>query len=263
MSRRGILDTTAKKKRDNMLTFTNINIPRSTVTYRAGGVAMQGGSTPYYFLFSPTARNKESSSGSGVTIDDESSRTSSLIFAKGYRERVSLQSNTALPWTWRRIVFTMKGTDSLFNPAGSSAPGQFVQTSNGYARLANEMGSTQLQTLEGILFDGFKGNDWFTNLNAKTDNSLVTVLSDRTILVKPETTAGTVKNMTFYYPFEKNLQYFEDEDGGDTSSSAWSTTGKPGMGDVLIFDAFVPRDNSAFADHLLVDFQATFYWHEK
>lgn len=263
MSRRGILDATAKKKRDNMLTFTNVNIPRSTITYRAGAAAMQGGAGPYHFLFAASARNKEAKLGSGVTIDDESSRTSSLIFAKGYRERVSLQTNTALPWTWRRIVFTMKGTDPYFNPAGSSAPGQFVQTSNGYARLVNELGATQQIALENLIFDGGRAIDWTSNLNAKTDQSLVTVLSDKTILIKPDTTAGTVKNMTFYYPLEKNLQYLEDEEGGETSKAAWSALGKQGMGDVLIYDMFYPRDNSAFADQLLVDFQATFYWHEK
>lgn len=263
LTKRGILDATAKKKRDNMLTFTNINIPRTDLTYRAGAAALQGGGSPYHFLFAASARNKEDELGGGVTVDDESTRASSLIFAKGYRERVGIQTLSALPWTWRRIVFTMKGTDSFFNPAGSSAPGQFVQTSNGYARLINQMGANQLIGLHNMIFDGASGADWTSPLTAKVDSSIATILSDKTIIVRPQTSAGAIQNMRFYYPLEKNIQYFEDESGGETTKSAWSTVSKQGMGDLLIYDMFYPRDGSAFADQLSLDIQATFYWHEK
>lgn len=260
MSTRRINDITSTKKRDNMLAFSNVTIPRSPAPVLSNTAALlQGGLTNYNFLFSPTAREKAVNNTTPGGILDESTRTKSTTYAKGYRERISIATNTALPWTWRRIIFTMKGT---FNYLGSGTP-LFLLTSNGHARVISETTTTQQTVLESFLFDGQKGLDWRTTLEAKVDTTLVSVISDTTMIITPQTTAGALKNMQRYYPIEKNVVYAEDEFGGQALTSPWSTQSKQGMGDMLIYDIFTPRSGSTISDQLNLDIQATYYWHEK
>jgi len=260
MSVRRINDITSTKKRDNMLTFSNVTVPRNPPPVLSSSAAiLQGGFSNYNFLFAPSAREKAVNSTTSGTVLDESTRTTTNTYVKGYRERISMQTNSALPWTWRRIVFTLKGTANFL---GSGNP-LFLLTSNGHARVITELSAPQQTTIESIMFDGQKGLDWRSTLEAKVDTSLITVMSDTTKIITPQTSAGSVKNYTLYYPINKSLQYAEDEFGGQTLTSPWSTQGKPGMGDLLVYDIFTPRAASATTDQLTLDIQATYYWHEK
>lgn len=259
LTRRGINDLTSKKKRDNMLTWSNITVPRTPVPPITGTAAvLQGGGAYYNILWSPTIREKQINSSSSPTVEDESTRTSSTTYAKGLRERLSIQTNSAVPWTWRRIVFTMKGTASYLPNFPLT-----TLTSNGYARTLSELTSGQATVIQNLVFDGSFNLDWRDPLDAKVDIQLITLLSDRTMIITPQTSSGAVKNFTRYYPFEKNLIYAEDEFGGQTTDSGYAALGKQGMGDVLIYDIFAPRGGAAFGDQMTVDIQSTYYWHEK
>lgn len=244
-----------------MLTYSNITVPRSPPPAASGTAAlMQGGGGYYNILWCATARERltASTGGGTATVDDDSTRTASTVYAKGLRERLSIQSNSAVPWTWRRIVFTLKGTGSYF----PTSP-LYQLTSSGYVRLMVELTSGPTAQLQGLVFDGTLNSDWRDPLDAKTDSTIINILSDSTVVITPQTTSGVVKNYSRYYPLEKNLVYFEDENGGENTSSAFSTIGKPGMGDVLIYDIFAPKGGSAFTDQMTVDIQSTYYWHEK
>lgn len=260
MSRRGINDLTSRKKKDNMLTFSNITIPRSPAPPVSNTAALlQGGGGYYNILWCASARERVPNNTGGIgTVDDESTRTATTVYAKGLRERLSIQTNSAVPWTWRRIVFTCKGTAALF----ATTP-LFLLTSNGYARLVQELGSGATAQVQGMVFDGTVGLDWRDPLDAKIDQTLFTILSDQTTIITPQTTAGAIRNYSRYYPLEKNLTYYEDEQGGENSSAAFSTLGKPGMGDLMVYDIFAPKGGAAFTDQMTVDIQSTFYWHEK
>lgn len=263
MSRRGIVEATSKKKKDNLVTWSNVTIPRAPAPpVSATGALLQGGATNYHFLFSPSARGKMTNPTTQVTVDDESTRASTVTYAKGYRERINIQTNSALPWSWRRIVFSMKGTLQYFNTGTGLAP-QYLLTSSGYVRLVTEMSGSQTAVLQNLIFDGAQGIDWRDPLDAKTDSTIVTILSDQTRIFTPQTSSGLIKNFRVYYPLEKNIVYGEDEYGGEDPSNEWSTLGKPGMGDVLIYDYIAPKSGNTFSDQMSIDFQGTWYWHEK
>jgi len=260
MTRRRINEITSTKKKDNMLTFSNINVPRTPPPPISGTAAVLQGGGPYYQItWSPTAREKETQSTVPGTILDESTRTSSTTYVKGLRERISLQTNSGLLWTWRRIVFDYKGTASYFGPLLPTN----VLTSGGYARGLVEVTGTSLSNLQSLVFDGTQGTDWRDPLTAKVDSSLINLHSDKTIIIKPDLATGTIKNLTWYYPFEKNLHYQEDEIGGEATDGLYASQGKAGMGDVIIYDIIAPKGGGDFADRMTVDIQSTYYWHEK
>lgn len=243
-----------------MLTFSNVNIPRTPPGPIIGTAALLQGGGPYYHMtWSPTAREKTAVIGVDPSIIDESTRTSSTTYVKGLRERISVQSNSATSWTWRRIVFEFKGTASYFGPIFPTN----VQTSNGYARGLVEVTGTNLSALLALVFDGQVGTDWRDPLNAKVDPSIITLHSDKTVVFQPEISTGITKNFTRYYSFEKNLHYQEDEIGGETGNGLFAAQGKAGMGDVIIYDIIAPKGGSTFTDQMTVDIQSTYYWHEK
>nr|QJB18719.1 MAG: capsid protein [Genomoviridae sp.] len=259
MTTRRVNEISSTKKRDNMLTWSNVAVPRTPPPNVTGVAAtLQGGGAYYNLLWCPTAREKLINTNTPVSVDDESTRATTVTFVKGLRERLSIQTNSSVPWTWRRIVFTMKGAGAFFG----SQPLNLL-TSNGYARLIIEVTGTSLTTLQDLVFDGRTGLDWRDPLDAKVDNSVISVKSDRTMVITPQTSSGAIKNFTRYYPIEKNLVYFEDEFGGNTTDGQYSVLGKQGMGDMLIYDIFAPRGGASFSDQMTLDIQSTYYWHEK
>lgn len=261
MPKRRILEIASTKKRDNMMTYTNVQIPRSNLSYAVAPAVLVGGGIDYQFLWAATARTNEVSAGNPGYITDAATRTASTCYMKGLRERIDIAANSALPWMWRRIVFTMKGTNNTFlTEAGANF---FVLTSSGYMRLVNDMTNAQRLLAQSIIFAGTRNLDWNDIYNAKTDSRLITIKSDKTTIIKPKTTAGDILNRRHYYPFEQNLVYDDDERGGVEGHSAWSTQGKPGMGDVLVYDMITPGNGSSDTDTLSLNFAATLYWHEK
>ena len=115
MSTRVLLNKTSQKKRDNMLSYTNTTAadPFST-TYSATGAVMRfpvGQTNPgseFFYIWNATARPAETSEGQRGSKLDTSLRTSESIYAKGLRERITLETNNAAPWEWRRICFTSR-----------------------------------------------------------------------------------------------------------------------------------------------------------
>jgi len=261
MSKKRILNFTSRKKRDNMLTWNNVNVPRTDLTYKAGLVNMQGGGSDYYFLWCASARDADvdNASTSGV-ITDPSTRTASTIFAKGLKERITLASNSGLSWRWRRIVFTFKGTAPFF---GVTAANPIYAKVNGYQRLYREATAAVNAALTNVLFDGTYNQDWTDQFSAKTHNRILTVLSDKTINIHSGNALGISREYNLYYPLNKNLVYADEEFGGEDASVPFSTLGKPGMGDVLVYDMFRPGLGSSFSDVLNLNSTSTFYWHEK
>lgn len=241
------MNVTSEKKQDNMLPYlqsvdgTNqlqgpVSIPSTT-----GGV----------YIFSPTARNFD------PVGDTTSTRNSQTIYARGFKENISMRMADGAAWRWRRIVFANKGLQGVT----SFAP--YVQTSNGLARALTSLGATtQYDAILGVLFKGSLGLDWSNPFTAKVDTQRVTLLSDRSRILGSGNTNPRYQQHRQWYPINKNIVYNDDENGAGVTQNFFSTRAKPGLGDVYVIDFFDCADGTA-GHNLIFDPECTFYWHEK
>lgn len=247
-----------------MLTYTNVIAGRSRPTsYGPTEAVLQGGSSESYtFVWSPSARVNQSTSGNNAGPEDMATRTRSTCFIRGLKENAEVQVTNGLPWQWRRIVIAGKGIAQTLDPGGN----QYISnlTSNGYVRTVNEVvpGLNKIGLYNG-LFQGFAGTDWDDDLVAKTDNARSTVLYDRVRTISSGNEQGTIRKYKFWHPINKNLVYDDDEQGGDTAESRFSTLSRAGCGDIIVIDIIKPRGGSSTTDRMTLRFNSTWYWHEK
>jgi len=258
MSRRRILNVTSQKKQDNMTQFVPtdpINSPGGTGVF--GDQIITAGSGTACFLFCPSARQFQ------TTQNDESDRNSKNTYARGYKEITTLKVSGGTPWRRRRIVFSMKGLPEYLLTQISTFTANYyrLQTSAGYVRQSAVLAAANVGVVNTVVFQGALGSDWSFQMNAKTDSTRITVLSDSVININPGNASGSVRTVKQWYPLNKNLVYGDDESGAGTASSDFSTLAKPGMGDVFIFDIY--ESALVNTDQLSVNNQGTYYWHEK
>ncbi|AVK87310.1 putative capsid protein [Termite associated circular virus 2] len=269
MSRRKILNISSEKKKDTMLTWTNL---QGSVGVETPGPAKLAPPSPdnlmteYCVVFSPTHRGATFSSGSHGSKYYKQLRTSSLCYWRGIREVVTLKTDGPGAWEWRRICFTMKGEDLYTGDRYSfdlgTSPVARI-TSDGMKR-AFFSSENALRTRDAI-FDGNRNVDWADVITAKVDTELITPLYDRRMLIRSGNEAGTVRIKKCWHAMNKNLQYDDDENGESMLERYYSTEGKPGMGDYYIVDLFqavVPQQNVT-PTNLYVNIEATAYWHER
>ncbi|QCX29510.1 capsid protein [Plant associated genomovirus 21] len=267
MTKRRILNVTSRKKQDNMLAYTNVTVanPSGGTTFAAGSSTLIGSYQNYVIPFICTYRSlyENAASAPGLTVD-ASTRTATTCFMRGYKERITIQTNDGTPWLWRRVVFTMKGPYFITQQTSSFALAQ--QTSNGIVRNVNSIpaGST-FATFIALLFKGkegvdFAGGDYF---GATVDRTNVSVLSDKTRTLASGNEDGMIREFKIWQPFNKNLVYADDEDGGTVDSNGFSSTSKQGMGDCYVVDIFRARVSSASSSQLSFNPHGTLYWHEK
>lgn len=253
-----ILDMTSTKKRDNMPPLSIQDDPTTTDT--PGQPKTLSGDVNYGFLFSPSARNHEWTEGV-----NEYARAKTITYCKGYSERITFASSTAANWLWRRIVFSTKDD---FYQTFPDATLEFSLTTEGYARtMWNFLGSDasaepSRAALEEMLFQGTDGNDWNDRFVAKIDTRRVTVHADFTRQLRSNNGRGVIHHVKTWVPVNKNLVYDEDENANSKEQSQWSTSGKPGIGNLFVYDCFTCADG-ADTDQMLFNPQGTYYWHEK
>lgn len=246
-----------------MLVYTNVTSDRVPgATFTPSDPTLIGGGNVYNFLWCATARNGQTGrSSTDVSGIDEATRTATTCYMRGLKERAWVQTNTGLPWYWRRIVFRAKG---LQNVVAQTTTAPFVSgTTNGWRRTVAELVGVPLQNLHTILFQGNFNSDWANPLNAKVDTRRVTVMSDRTRSISAGNDRGVLRSYNQWIPMNKNLVYDDDQNGGDEDEAQFSVTSNAGMGDVYIWDMFAPRSGSSNTDQLIFNPQATLYWHEK
>lgn len=255
MSKKRILNISSTKKRDVMLGYSNVIIPRNdaNTTYTASPAFMQAvtGTTKntYIFAYCPTAR-------ASTTATEPTDRNSQTCYMRGVKERIELATNTGIPWQWRRICYTKKG------PYAVSATFDLqAYTSNGYVRMMNQVPNGS--TLFDHLFEGGQLKDWNDFFAAKVNNKLVTLKYDKTVTIQSGNSNGVIRSYRRWHPMNHNLVYGDEENGGDEATSYYSTLGKPGMGDYYIVDIFQAGPGGATTDQMSFNPQATLYWHEK
>jgi hypothetical protein len=266
-SRRAILNVASTKKKDNMVAFQQTG---SASEPTQGPLTITGNPTlsafgEHIIMWMPTARSRG-------TVPEETERNSQTCFMRGLSERINISTDTSLPWTWRRVCFTLKGLGVIRRDGTAINVLPFEEVApNGYVRLARNYSSVGgdpnwepiAEQLISILMDGTRGTDFLDLTTAKTDGQHVTVKYDRTFRLASGNDSGIQRVFKLWHPMNKNLVYDDDEDGGDMVGNAISTQGKPGMGDYYVVDIFKAHPTATSSDHLLFDPMATLYWHEK
>lgn len=252
MSRRRILNITARKKQDNMI---------PTRSDADGSNAGNGGQTMVgnirsTFIWCPTGRDKQSADPTA-----QSTRETDNCFIRGIKENITLVTNTSAAWRWRRIVFAVKGLPTLLQPLVVNAQGAqgYVRLIPNYSTVAATVGRN---VIEGLVFRGNAGTDWQTVMTAKVDTQRVTLLSDRTRTLNSGNGNGRFFKHKQWYPVNKTLVYNNDETGETENTAEFSTLAKPGVGDIFILDFFDCASQNV-VDQLFFEPEATVYWHEK
>lgn len=261
MTRKSILNLTSTKKKDTMMSFSNLASSGQPSPETAQDATLLGGVGQFYTIcWSPTMRPAESISNAKGSRIEESIRTANTIFARGVKETIKLSTRTSAGWQWRRICFTSKD-DSLFQDDVSMDTSPVARiTSNGMVRLANQYPT---ETLLEKIFRGVRGNDWQDVMSAAVDTRIITLKYDRVRSIRSGNDSGVSNIYNMWHPMNKNLVYQDEEQGGSEFTSPISTRSKAGMGDYYIVDFFEPFGGSTSGDDLSFWPQATFYWHEK
>lgn len=270
MSKKAILNITSEKKRDKMLTYTNSSSSSQSgsTTYAVTPAIVTGGSsTPACFVWCATGRDNVTNLGAPTkgTKYDQATRSASSCFMVGLKEALEVQVADGLPWQWRRICFTYKGGASLLGaiPAPSTSFSASLEVSSGYVRLMNQLPTVSRPSFEALLFQGAQGLDWNDQMTAKVDNERITLKYDKTITIASGNEDGVIRKYSRFHPMRHNLEYDDDESGGQMVASGFSVNSKKGMGDYWVIDYFRPRAGSTSSNQLLFNAESTLYWHER
>ncbi|QCS35904.1 capsid protein [Capybara genomovirus 12] len=265
MSTRTILNRTSQKKRDNMLSFSNTSAESPFgEDYSATGAVMRfpvGQTNPgseFIFIFNATGRPGESSTGQRGSKLDTSLRTSESIYAVGLKERITLETNNAAPWEWRRICFASKDD---FGEADPDTSKFFRRTSNGMVRLVSAQETPNY--FNDQLFEGERNSDWLSAITAPVSHKHYAIKYDKTRVIRSSNNSGTIKNVKLWHPMHHNIVYDGEQSGESMVDSATSVTGRPGMGNYYIVDIFRKHGVNDNDSTLTFTPEATFYWHEK
>lgn len=263
MSVRKILNKTSQKKSDTMLTWTNIR-PDSAPddeSYTPGSAKFSGDPGTFHItVFCPTARGLEDFSGALGSKANRTIRTSTTVFARGYKESVQLATQSGRGWQWRRICFTMKGDALNQGNSDPTTSGVFREISSGYQRLLKRDDSSRPQDL---LFRGTQNVDWNDPLYASLDTRKILVKYDRLTHIRSGNADGVTRTYKLWHPMNKNIYYEDDETGNVMNSNPFSVENKQGMGDYYIVDIFKSNLGSSPSDTLDFDCNGTYFWHEK
>lgn len=265
MTRKVILNTSSRKKRNGMLSWTS-TLPSGTglnqPTYQ--GPAYIAAVTEGLFLWNATAQSLDATS----VIPNQASRTATTCYMKGLSEHLRISTSSGLPWFHRRICFLSKNTFEPVPNAGATTPRlTYTDTTAGIERLwfnaANNNDTADRERIYGFLFRGVRGQDWTDPIIAPVDPTRVTVRYDKTATYKSGNQVGTFRARKLYHSMNKNLVYDDDESGESELQSYYSTQAKPGMGNYFVVDIFAALPGGTTADVLRIDANSTLYWHER
>lgn len=280
VSRKRILNVSTRKLKDTM--------PCVAIN-SSGGAQLPGvpysltGDQDWAFAFCPNARDSHLNSTTAFPIGQRGmyQRTLSDVFIRGYKEMVTLATNSGAPWLWRRLVVTMKV------PLWSQFPSLTVQRqvpldggrSSGQTRTLYNFGSVNgtetdlAKKVYAILFEGTLDVDWHNVFNAKPDKRFVRVISDRQTNIQNTNDYGMLRNYKRWYPLNGTMHYAEKEEGdkikddmdvavNENAESKFSADGIKGVGDMWVFDFFScpSRDPT---DVMKLQPNGTAYWHER
>lgn len=270
MSKRTVLNATSRKKRNNMLLYTNTSDTGAGVT-PAKAPLIVSGNRPYFGVWCASAQNL--SGGGGLnTIVQEAARTSTTCYMRGLSEKLRIQTSTSLPWFHRRICFTTNDRSFVeFILSNGNQYNNYIDVTN--EGMQREMSNLNLETDPTLIttaafyrsqvFKGSEGVDWNDQITAATDNRRVSIKFDKTWTITSGNERGTVRSRKLWHPMNKNLVYDDDETGEAESTRYYSVESKQGMGNYMVLDIITPGAGATASDLFRVTAESTLYWHEK
>lgn len=254
---------TSTKKKDNMPSYSNTTpeFPNGGTTYGPRPATLIGGVT-YIFPWVASARPGADLSGALAVPIEDAARTKTVCYMKGLKEKIQIQTSSGLPWQWRRVCFTLKGT--LLTATDAPAYRWSLLTSNGMVRILNSVeGNNAGATILNTIFDGQNQLDWLNIFNAKLDNDVISVKYDKTRILQSGNASGILRNINLWHPMNKNLNFNDDEAGDGEATNRYSASGKKGMGDYYVVDFIKAGTGAGASDLMTFEPEATLYWHEK
>jgi len=259
-----VLNVTSQKKRDSMLTYL---IDNTGATIKGSFEITGTEAVPQVYAWSPTMRGLTSDVKNALSYN---SRTSTMTFAVGLSERMSLSTNDSTPWIWRRICFTAYGTKTWDVDGDEFLPIVGLGAIAGYQRAFQSLGGatnppTQAAIkaqLYALIFQGTEGSDYSEINLAKTNNRGIKIMYDKSIRIESRSDNGVYRTYKQWFPMRKNLKYADEENGGQVDGNLVSEVDPRSMGDYYVIDFFTCADQDD-AHVLTVNADATYYWHER
>lgn len=254
---------TSTKKKDNMVSYSNTvpATPQGGTTYSNAAATLIGGVT-YIFPWVASARVGADQTGALAVPIEQASRSASVCYMKGLKEKVQIQTSSGLPWQWRRVCFTLKGT--VLTATDASGYRFSLLTSSGMVRVVNSVeGNNAGATILNTIFDGSNGLDWINIFNAKLDSDVISVKYDKTRIIQSGNASGVLRNYNLWHPMNKNLHFNDEESGDGQITNRYSAFGKKGMGDYYVVDFIKAGTGAGASDLMSFEPEATLYWHEK
>jgi len=274
MSKRSILNTTSRKKRNDMLTYSNTAADGTIGTSTLKQPVNVRGNSTFFSIWTPTSMNMQRDGGLN-TINDVAARTSRTCYMRGLSEKLRIQTSSSVPWFHRRICFTSTDHSWVNAPYRTNADGSTNNLSSfidvpgeGMQRqFFNYSDNSTYDTLfsyyQDILFKGQKTTDWNDFMTAKIDTNRVNLKYDRLRTINSGNSSGVARQMSFWHPMNKNLYYSEDEVGETSSAAFASAEGNRGMGNYVVIDIIQAGAAATATDLYRISAEATLYWHEK
>lgn len=271
MSRKRILNITSRKKRNGMLCVTNSGTTGVGTSTFTNGALYVNGSSGGWVLWAATAQDLNDGSSTLGTVAEMAQRTASTVYMRGLSEHIKIQTSSAIPWFWRRIVFRLKGNANFqgYTSPPPNLTGPYYDSTAGIERLLLNSNSqtvsqsTQVSAQQSILFKGRAGYDWNDPLIAPVDTARVTLVYDKTRILRSGNQSGALLDTKLFHSFNKNLVYDDDESGATEETSYFSVQSKAGMGDVYVLDQMYAGAGASASDLLQFSTSSTLYWHEK
>lgn len=264
MTRRRVNDIASRKVRDTMTSWSDIENSVPTDTFVNTGATISGGTTENsFFVFQPTARsgiNKDGSEGKMQPLAIGRHRTT--VYMKGFKENVSVATNSAASWSWRRIVFSAQGNPFLVPDSSTTSPTFRANGAEGYKRLVTQNGAFNDQIYD-TLFRGSNQADWVDAQIANLDRRRVKIHMDRKVNINAGSVGGVTRRYNFWTGINRNFTYDDEEDGEDIASSSFASNRPGNPGDYYIVDLIVPGFGAQAGDTLQFTPNCTLYWHEK
>lgn len=272
--RRRVLNTATTKKRDAMVPALKFLDSIVVVNPFSQHTITNGGFSPTVYIFSPTMRWKRDVDSS---LPSTSTREKEETYAVGFKEKLRFATDTSSPWLWRRICFSMYGTDIWNYPTSAGAYSQLLPAvnsndyPNGAYRVWMQLAGTTTDTPERTfirgnlynhIFRGLQNVDWTNPFTAPIDSYKVRLWSDKTTRIASSSDAGQFRILDRWHPIRKNIIYEDIESGKETNPSGASVQSRRSMGDYYIVDMFLNAGDDG-ENNLSFGCDSTYYWHER
>lgn len=267
MSRKKIVDITLKKKKDTMVPTRGPISKDTPPTVGQTVITADPLRQIFPFLWMASGRLPLQAPTSPGFPADRATRSATDVFFKLISEKVEIQTDSAIPWLWRRIVFAYQGSEDFLDIGDDNLLTPTLLDTNGYSRFTADLYSDSdsaavWNILQNVLFAGKPLVDWSSPMNAPINKDRLKLLYDRTTPIRSGNQEGVMKMFKRNHWVKRKIRYADQEDGGGLDGSEHSAPSRGSLGDVFILDVF-EAPQLAEGDKLFFSPQATVYWHER